>query len=225
MGYFRNIYTVSKSIMIGMGLTIRYFFNPSTTTTLQYPHEKEVLPERHRGIHYLETEKCILCYKCSNACPVDCIAIEGTRDGSIEGAYIGEKCEITKFTIDYTKCIFCNLCCEPCPKLCIHMGPDYDFSGYTREEMVKNLLTGDFYNAADRSFVRWARGEIDRLAEEKKRAKAEAAAKKKAAAAKAAAAKAAAEKKKAEAKPEPDAGGGAKAKPDGGGDGGTEKDS
>jgi len=186
MTYFRNIYTVSKSILTGMGLTLRYFLNPATTTTIQYPHEKEVLPERHRGIHYLETEKCIMCFKCSNACPVDCIAIEGTRDGRIEGAYVGKKCEISKFTIDYTKCIFCNLCCEPCPELCIHMGPDYDFSGYTREEMVKNLLTGDYYNASDRSFVRWARGEIERLAEEKKRRKAEEAAKKKAEAAAAA---------------------------------------
>jgi NADH-quinone oxidoreductase subunit I len=196
MSYFRDIYRVGKSIMIGMGLTWKYFRqHRNNVQTLQYPHEKEVLPERHRGVHFLETEKCILCYKCSNACPVDCIAIEGTRDGSIEGAYSGDRCEITKFTIDYTKCIFCNLCCEPCPKYCIHMGPDYDFSGYSREEMVKNLLTGDYYNSADRGFVKWARGEIDRLAEEKKRKKAEAAAKKKAAAAKAAAEKKAEGKK------------------------------
>ena len=84
---------------------------------------------RARGIHYLETEKCVMCWKCSDICPVDCIYIEGTRgaDGVLKGGYRGQKATLAKFTVDYTVCIFCGLCEEPCPPKCIWLGPGYDY--------------------------------------------------------------------------------------------------
>ena len=98
--YFRKIYQNCRAIVIGMSITIRYFFRPETVITLQYPHEMDKLPDRHRGIHFLETEKCIMCYICAKACPVDCIYIEGTRDGEVEGAYQGKGVVMTKVVID-----------------------------------------------------------------------------------------------------------------------------
>jgi NADH-quinone oxidoreductase subunit I len=175
-GYFGSIWKVSKSLILGLGITLRYMLKPKEVVTIQYPHEHDEIPDRHRGIHFLETEKCILCYQCANACPVDCIYIEGTRDGSIAGAYEGKKCEVTRFSIDYGLCLFCNLCIEPCPEDCIHMGKDYDFSGMSRDVMTKNLLTNRVETADDRAYFAWGRTEIERLAEEKKKAKAAAAA-------------------------------------------------
>lgn len=189
--YFGAIWGQAKSLCIGLGVTIKYFFRPNTVVTVQYPHEMDKLPDRHRGIHFLETEKCIMCYICAKACPVSCIYIEGTRDGDIEGAYQGNKAVLTKFVIDYSLCIMCNLCCEPCPKDCIHMGQEFHLTATDRQGVYKNLLEDRPYTKEDDAWVKSVRSEIDRLAEEKKKAKEAAMAAKK---------KAAAEKKAAEAK-------------------------
>jgi formate hydrogenlyase subunit 6/NADH:ubiquinone oxidoreductase subunit I len=210
MGYWKDIWLHTKTIVAGLGITARYMLKPAEITTVQYPHEMDDIPERHRGIHYLETDVCILCYQCSRACPVDCIEIEGTRvaNDGFEGAYKGAKgATITKFTVDYARCIFCNLCIEPCPVDCIHMGKEFDFSGYTRAEMVKNLLTDQIFSRADQLLLNKARKTVIELEEKDKREKEE---KKKQAAAAAAAAKAAAGAKPAPGKAEgaaPSAGG------------------
>lgn len=192
MGYWKDLWLHTKTIAAGLGITARYLLKPAEITTVMYPHEMDDIPERHRGIHYLETDVCILCYQCSRACPVDCIEIEGTRvpNDGFEGAYKGAKgAWITKFTVDYARCIFCNLCIEPCPVDCIHMGKEFDFSGYTRAEMVKNLLTDQIFSKKDQEFLNKARKTVLELEEKDRREKEE---KKKAAAA--AAAKAAAAK-------------------------------
>jgi len=187
--YFSDIIKVARSIAIGMGITLRYFIHwKKNTITIQYPRERDHIPPRHRGIHYLETEKCVLCWKCSDICPVDCIYIEGTRgaDGVLKGGYRGQKATLSKFTIDYTVCIFCGLCEEPCPPKCIFLGPEYDYNATDRTMMEKNLLTDEVYTEEDDKFVEWARDENERLVAEKKKAAEEE--KAKAAAAKAAAA-------------------------------------
>jgi formate hydrogenlyase subunit 6/NADH:ubiquinone oxidoreductase subunit I len=198
--YFMNIFKVARSIVTGMGITLKYFLNhKKTVCTIQYPREKDLIPARHRGIHYLETEKCVMCWKCSDICPVDCIYIAGVRgaDGPLEGGYRGQKATLSKFTVDYTVCIFCGLCEEPCPPKCIWLGPEFDYHSTDRTMMEKNLLTDEVYTESDEVFVEWARGENDRLQEEKKKKKeAEKAAK---AAEKAAAAAAEAEKTTEEA--------------------------
>ena len=186
--YFSDIIKVARSIAIGMGITLRYFIHwKKNTITIQYPRERDLIPPRHRGIHYLETEKCVMCWKCSDICPVDCIYIEGTRgaDGVLKGGYRGQKATLSKFTIDYTVCIFCGLCEEPCPPKCIFLGPEFDYNATDRTMMEKNLLTDEVYTEEDDKFVEWARVENDRLVAEKKKAAEEE--KAKAAAAKAAA--------------------------------------
>lgn len=175
--YFGKIREVSRSIMIGMGLTWKYFVSPEEIVTVQYGSKKNApdmgyIPERHRGIHYLETEKCIQCEICAKACPVDCIEMEGTRDGVLEGSWQGDKVLISRFVIDLNKCIFCNLCCEPCPKECIHMGQEFDIAAYTRSNGVKNLLTDRPWSEADKTAEAERRVKMAELADAKKKAKA-----------------------------------------------------
>jgi len=187
--YFQNIYSVSRSICIGMWITLTYFFRPHTIVTVQYPHTNDEIPERHRGLHILETDICIMCYQCEQACPVDCIKIEGVRKAELEGAFQGKGAAISRFTVDYGLCLFCNLCIEPCPVDCIHLGPEYDLSSFSRKGVVRNLLTGGVYTDADRSFTAEALVKIKDIEDEQARVKAEkAAAKKKEKEAKAAAA-------------------------------------
>ena len=53
--------------------------------TVQYPEEKPKLPARYKGRIILTRdpdggERCVGCYLCAAACPVDCISLQATED-------------------------------------------------------------------------------------------------------------------------------------------------
>jgi len=170
-GYLKNVWDGFFTTLIGMRITGRYLLQKPIT--VQYPDERLPIPDRYRGIHYLEQEKCINCLACARACPIDCIEMDAIRHG--------KELEWVSFTLDYQKCMFCELCVYPCPKDCIHMSTEYALTSFDRSEFVHDLLS--FKGMARDARVRM------RVAE-KKKAEKEAAKKAKAAeaAAKAAAA-------------------------------------
>jgi NADH-quinone oxidoreductase subunit I len=151
--YARNIWDSVKSTLVGMTITGKYLLQKPIT--VQYPDERMPIPDRYRGIHYLEQEKCIDCLACARACPIDCIEMEAVRHG--------KELEWISFTLDYQKCMFCELCVYPCPKDCIHMGTEYAFVSFDRSEFLHDLLS---YKGMDR-----AARERKKEAEEKKAAK------------------------------------------------------
>ncbi len=182
--YVKNVVHSLKSTMIGMSITGKYLLRKPIT--VQYPDERLPIPNRYRGIHYLEQEKCINCLACARACPIDCIEMDAVRHG--------KELEWVSFTLDYQKCMFCELCVYPCPKDCIHMGTEFAFVSYDRSEFNHDLLS--FKGMAREAKVRMIE------AEKKKKAKEEA---KKAKEAAAAAAKAAAESAESASKSADDA--------------------
>ena len=58
--YFKNIWGALSTTVAGMKITGRYFFQKPVT--IQYPDEQMPIPDRYRGIHYLEQDKCIECH-------------------------------------------------------------------------------------------------------------------------------------------------------------------
>ena len=116
--YFRNIYRTVYTIMVGMRITLRYYF--AKTVTLQYPDVAPALQPRFRGFHYFEIEKCIACDMCAKACPIDCIYIEKSGPRKLDKASgVAKGGAMQRYAIDYAKCMFCGLCTEPCPTDCI----------------------------------------------------------------------------------------------------------
>ena len=102
--------------------------------TVQYPEEEYKLPARYRGRIVLSRdpngeERCVACYLCSTACPVDCISLQATEDE--DGRRYPEF-----FRINFSRCIFCGLCEEACPTYAIQLIPDFQMSEYKRENMV-----------------------------------------------------------------------------------------
>ncbi len=96
-----------------------------------YPHEMMPIPDNGRYKLHNEIEDCIVCNKCVEVCPVNCIeidAIRGTQqvgkasDGSPIRFYAA------KFDIDMAKCCFCGLCTVVCPTECLTMTKEFDFS-------------------------------------------------------------------------------------------------
>jgi NADH-quinone oxidoreductase subunit I len=102
--------------------------------TKQYPEEKAYLAPRYRGRIILSRdpdgeERCVACYLCAVACPVDCIALQATEDE--HGRRYPEF-----FRINFSRCIFCGYCEEACPTYAIQLTPDVEMSEYHRPNLV-----------------------------------------------------------------------------------------
>ena len=90
--------------------------------TIQYPEEMLYLPPRYRGRIVLSRdpdggERCVACYLCAVACPVDCIALQATEDEN------GRRYPAW-FRINFSRCIYCGFCEEACPTYAIQLTPD-----------------------------------------------------------------------------------------------------
>lgn len=128
-----------KSIFIGMGVTLRHLFGPSVT--LQYPEEREILPDGARAKLFVNIDDCIGCNLCARACPVNCIDIEtvaASADTDLGKTSTGnpKRFWLTRFNIDMAKCMYCDLCVHPCPTNCIYMVPEYEYSEFDRTNLV-----------------------------------------------------------------------------------------
>ncbi len=115
-----------------MWLIFQHLFRPRVT--VQYPEHKTYVPPRFRGRIILSRdpdggERCVACYLCAVACPVDCIALQATQDES--GRRYPEW-----FRINFSRCIFCGYCEEACPTYAIQLTPDYEMSEYDRKNLV-----------------------------------------------------------------------------------------
>ncbi|HWR51102.1 MAG TPA: NADH-quinone oxidoreductase subunit NuoI [Bryobacteraceae bacterium] len=102
--------------------------------TVQYPEQKPYLAPRYRGRIILSRdpdggERCVACYLCAVACPVDCIALQATEDDT--GRRYPEF-----FRINFSRCIYCGFCEEACPTYAIQLTPDFEMSEYSRQNMV-----------------------------------------------------------------------------------------
>jgi NADH-quinone oxidoreductase subunit I len=136
--------------------------------TVRYPDVRRRLPPRWRGRIILSRdpdgeERCVACYLCAVACPVDCIALQATEDehGRRYPAF---------FRINFSRCIFCGYCEEACPTYAIQLTPDFEMAEYKRNELVyekEDLLIGgpgkypgyDFYRVAGVSIGGKGKGE------------------------------------------------------------------
>lgn len=86
--------------------------------TLEYPFMKKEPYPMQKGKIVIDEDDCILCGKCSKACPCD--AINVTRPNKT-------------WEIDHFKCITCSSCIDACPKKCLIMDPAYESVSRTKK--------------------------------------------------------------------------------------------
>jgi NADH-quinone oxidoreductase subunit I len=106
----------------------------SKRATVQYPEERPPRSPRWRGRIVLSRdpdgeERCVACYLCAVACPVDCIALQATEEA-------GGRRYPESFRINFSRCIFCGLCEEACPTYAIQLTPDYEMGERRRADLV-----------------------------------------------------------------------------------------
>lgn len=101
------------------------------TQVVQYPHVKEEVHPRARGVIGLQEENCTVCMLCARECPDWCIYIEGhkeKRPPRREGGKPRTVQILDRFDIDYSLCMYCGICVEVCPFDALHWSPEYEYS-------------------------------------------------------------------------------------------------
>ncbi len=134
----REIGETAVTFAKGLGVTLRYMFQP--TVTENYPDEPVRFQSRYRGIHVLQRdenglEKCVACFLCSAACPVQCIYIEAAENTAERRISASER-YAQVYNIDYSRCIFCGYCVEACPTDAITHGHGFELAAYNISEMI-----------------------------------------------------------------------------------------
>jgi NADH-quinone oxidoreductase subunit I len=156
------------SILRSIGTMLRHTFRKRIT--IEYPERRQPLPPRWRGRIILSRdpdggERCVACYLCAVACPVDCIALQMAvdKDGRRYPSF---------FRINFSRCIFCGYCEEACPTNAIQLTPEYEMCDYKRESLVYEkedlLISGqgkyhgyNFYKVAGIAITGKKKGEGD----------------------------------------------------------------
>jgi NADH-quinone oxidoreductase subunit I len=134
----KEIGETAVTLAKGLSVTFRWMFRP--TVTENYPDEPVQFESRYRGIHVLHRdenglEKCVACFLCAAACPVQCIYIEAAENTAERRISASERyAEV--YNIDYSRCIFCGWCVEACPTDAITHGHGFEFATYNIADMV-----------------------------------------------------------------------------------------
>ena len=195
---------IGTGILKGMAVTLRNFagsyFEKDRLITVQYPEERNPLPENYRNFPILIYDndpeaglRCVACKICEKECPPQCIYIIKSDDKKPD--YMGKpQFYPAVFDIDISVCMSCQICVEVCPFEAIKMDKDFELS---QRERFNHLLfrkqqlskSNDYYHKIhpiEAATVDKNLADAAAAAEAKKKAAADVAAK--AAAAKAAAA-------------------------------------
>jgi NADH-quinone oxidoreductase chain I len=116
-------------LAVGMKSTLSHLIHYKPIT-LQYPHEKRILPDNYRGMLALlryddGTEKCVGCDLCEAACPSRVIAVV-----SAEVPEEPTKRYAREYSMDMTRCLFCGMCVQACPVDALAMTREYEWAVY-----------------------------------------------------------------------------------------------
>ncbi len=140
-----RVYKQILSVFHGLFIVLKYAFK--RPVTLRYPEEKRKLPPRSRGRHYLTKwndglERCVGCELCAIVCPSQAIYVKPEQNDPDAPNSHGER-YAKDFQINMLRCIYCGYCEEACPTGAIILSNEYEFSAYSRQELIftKDILT------------------------------------------------------------------------------------
>jgi NADH-quinone oxidoreductase subunit I len=139
---------IGAGILRGMAVTARNFvgsyFEKDRLITVQYPEERNPLPENYRNFPFLIYDgknseaglRCVACKICEKECPPQCIYIIKSEDKKPD--YMGKpQFYPAVFDIDISVCMSCQICVEVCPFEAIKMDKEFELS---RRERFDALL-------------------------------------------------------------------------------------
>ena len=154
---------IGSGVLRGMAVTARNFigsyFEKDRLITVQYPEERNPLPENYRNFPFLIYDgndaeaglRCVACKICEKECPPQCIYIIKSEDKKLD--YMGKpQFYPAVFDIDISVCLSCQICVEVCPFEAIKMDKVFELSQRERFDALltrKNELakSNNYYHA------------------------------------------------------------------------------
>src|SRR3981081_3436121 len=129
---------IGTGVLKGMAVTARNFvgsyFEKDRLITVQYPEERETLPENYRNFPFLVFDndpeaglRCVACKICEKECPPQCIYIVKSTDKKPDYMDKPQFYPAT-FDIDISVCMSCQICVEVCPFEAIKMDKVFELS-------------------------------------------------------------------------------------------------
>ena len=109
----------------------------SKPMTVKFPHESIPIPDRYRGEHKYNVDKCTSCGLCANICPNRAIEmVEVSKE-------FKEKYPKKYLKIDLGKCCFCGLCEDICPKESLKLTKNVFLSTFDASTIIKEPIPID----------------------------------------------------------------------------------
>ena len=142
--YFKRCITGPWSLMCGLSVSLKYFFDPRRIVTEQYPENRKTLKmhERFRGkLEMIEdadgNNRCTACGMCERACPNASINVLSTKN-------IACKKVLGRYVYHFASCTQCGLCVEACPFGAIRMNQEFEVATTDPNtlEMILNKKEG-----------------------------------------------------------------------------------
>ena len=142
--YLKRCITGPWSLICGLSVTLKYFFNPKRIVTEQYPENRKTLKmhDRYRDrLEMIEDEngnnRCTACGMCERACPNASINVLATKN-------IAGKKVLGRYVYHFASCTQCGLCVEACPFGAIQMSPAFEVATTDPNdlEMILNKKEG-----------------------------------------------------------------------------------
>lgn len=138
MEMISDVWRGFRSLLKGMGITIRHFFRKPVT--VEYPRKRAVVSKVQRNAIILiekddiGSHNCIACLQCEKICPSNCISITGSRKDGLAFK------RPDTFDLNFALCSECGLCLDVCPTDTLGYSKQYDKAGYSREDFFHDLL-------------------------------------------------------------------------------------
>ena len=142
--YFKRCITGPWSLMCGLSVSLKYFFDPRRIVTEQYPENRKTLKmhDRYRGrLEMIEdadgNNLCTACGMCERACPNASINVLSTKN-------IAGKKVLGRYVYHFASCTQCGLCVEACPFGAIRMSQEFEVATTDPNslEMILNKKEG-----------------------------------------------------------------------------------
>ncbi len=135
--YISEWFDMFVSILLGMKITGLHLVRPRLTEL--FPEQKPNLAPTFRGRHILAFDEsgehlCIACMACERICPDRLIVVENIRNPETK------KLVLTGFILDNSRCSFCGLCEDVCPTGAIRHTPEFEYSAFTRDDLVIDIF-------------------------------------------------------------------------------------
>ncbi len=142
--YVKRCITGPWSLVCGLSVSLKYFFDPRRIVTEQYPENRATLKmhERYRGrLEMIEdadgNNRCTACGMCERACPNASINVLSTKN-------IAGKKVLGRYVYHFASCTQCGLCVEACPFGAIRMSQAFEVATTDPNtlEMILNKMEG-----------------------------------------------------------------------------------